>query len=691
LGNNLREFNYGSTIDLHQGYFQMMLHEQDRPYFSFKYKYKVYQFKRAPMGAKNSPSFFQSNMELLLADLRTRVQGHSNIFVYMDDILVLTKGSCQLHLTVVEDLIKIIHQKNRRISFNKSCFLRTSVSFLSWTFSRNTITPTISPHLLHKPLPITRKELYSMLQCFNYFRLSIPNFHERTKDLYQLSKGPRNEKVPWSQDLISKYRQFCQYLFNSPKIYMYDESQPLILRVDGSNSGVGGFLCQKDVSGIARPLGFFSYPLQHTKRPRAPTFIELTAISRGISTFRYLIQGKPLTIESDHRPLAGLIKSSTSPKFMEQISSITQYTTDIKYINKESNLLADMLSRLFESSHVEVNQVSHPRPRGRPRKLLPVPQEKIYIDYESLPLNISLIQREDEELVNSLKDGKFRGIDIEEQLNGIIVTKDSRLPIITDDQTIASILKICHDQSGHWNHVATQEIIQNHVYIPNLPEKCKSYVEHCDTCNRFNSKKHEQAPSVDQDFQVFECLSADAVGPLESTKNSSCHIMLYVCPASKFVIAHSMKELTGKSIINSLQLIKSSYTLPRILRTDGAKYWTCKEVESYLESNQVSHSISTPMNSTGNAYAERYIRSLQTVIGKFLLDNPSLQWDQILPDAIYSINHYPRHGTTPYQTMLRYKPSTRLQLALQRNLENNELNDLKTRMTMLNSLFSKFL
>ena len=151
---------------------------------------------------------------------------------------------------------------------------------------------------------------------------------------------------------------------------MYDENQPLILKVDGSNTGVGGFICQKDTQGITRPLGYFSYPLQKTKNPRWPTYIELLEIAKGISTFRYLIQGKELIVESDHRPIAGLIKQSTTPKFIEQISSITQYITNIKYIYGYNNKFADLLSRIFNDIKTEMNNVEKPKMRGRLRKLI---------------------------------------------------------------------------------------------------------------------------------------------------------------------------------------------------------------------------------------------------------------------------------------------------------------------------------
>lgn len=674
----LKEFDFGSTIDLHQGYFQMLLNEADRPLFSFKYRYQVYQFKRAPMGAKNSPSFFQNNMEILLANIRKQYQSHTNIFIYMDDILILTKGTAALHLQVVETIIKEIHSKQGKISLTKCCFLRTSLSFLSWTFSKNTITPTISQLIQNSTLPQIKKELYSKLQCFNYFRLSIPNFHERTRNLYQLTKGPKNEKIKWTKELSDKYYSFCKYIFNKPMIYMYDENQPLILKVDGSNSGIGGFLCQRDVEGIIRPLGFFSYPLQETKNPRSPTYIELLAIARGISTFRYLIQGKELIVESDHRPLSGLIKQSTTPKFAELISSIAQYTTNIKYINGSNNQLADLLSRIFNNIKSEMNQVEQPKKRGRPKKLLnPMCQDdKYYINYELLPIDLASLQKMDEELTSSLQDGKYNNLQIE-KVNDIIVTKDTKVPIITDEETIQTIFKICHDQSGHWNAIATKEIIQKYVYIPNLEMKIKDYISKCDTCNRFNSKNYEKAKSVEQIYNTFECLAADAMGPLEITKNKSMHILLYVCPASKFVIAHAMPDLTSKSIINSLQQIKASYTLPRILRTDSARYWTAKEVENYLQANQVFHSLSTPTNSTGNAFAERFIRTLQTILGKLLLDYPSTQWDQILPEAIYSMNHFPRNGSTPFQQVLKFAPSTVLQLAMQKSLTQKELQNIK--------------
>ena len=64
--------------------------------------------------------------------------------------------------------------------------------------------------------------------------------------------------------------------------------------------------------------------------------------------FRHFLEGHPFTLYTDHRPLTTALTSKTdrSPRQTRQLSYIAEFTTDIRHIKGQFNVVADALSRI---------------------------------------------------------------------------------------------------------------------------------------------------------------------------------------------------------------------------------------------------------------------------------------------------------------------------------------------------------
>lgn len=72
-------------------------------------------------------------------------------------------------------------------------------------------------------------------------------------------------------------------------------------------------------------------------------------ISNAIQHFRHILEGYPLKIYTDHKPLIHaftLKKKKLPPVQLNQLSSKSQFPTDIDYIEGSKNVVADALSRI---------------------------------------------------------------------------------------------------------------------------------------------------------------------------------------------------------------------------------------------------------------------------------------------------------------------------------------------------------
>jgi hypothetical protein len=124
----------------------------------------------------------------------------------------------------------------------------------------------------------------------------------------------------------------------------------LALHVDASSSHIGAALHQqlKDHS-TWQPLGFFSKKLEVGQAMWRSAFDrELLACVAAISHFRFILEIRPFTIYTDHKPLLGALARVSDPwtaRHCRHLAYMAEFTTDIRHVAGLDNVAADALSR----------------------------------------------------------------------------------------------------------------------------------------------------------------------------------------------------------------------------------------------------------------------------------------------------------------------------------------------------------
>ena len=78
----------------------------------------------------------------------------------------------------------------------------------------------------------------------------------------------------------------------------------MALMVDASAAHIGAALQQRESATAAwQPLGFFSKKLDATQQRYSAYDRELLACVQGIRHFRFMLEGRPFTLYTDHKPL----------------------------------------------------------------------------------------------------------------------------------------------------------------------------------------------------------------------------------------------------------------------------------------------------------------------------------------------------------------------------------------------------
>ena len=117
--------------------------------------------------------------------------------------------------------------------------------------------------------------------------------------------------------------------------------------VDASADHVGAALQQRrSVAADWQPLAFFSKKLEPAQMRYSAFDRELFACVAGIRHFRYMLEGRPFTIYTHHKPLTfalGKVAEPWTAMQSRQLSYVAEFTTDI--IPGSENIVADTLSR----------------------------------------------------------------------------------------------------------------------------------------------------------------------------------------------------------------------------------------------------------------------------------------------------------------------------------------------------------
>ena len=114
-----------TTLDLASGYWQVAMHEEDIEKTAFITPKGLYEFKVMPFGLNNAPSTFQRLMNWVLRDFL-------GIFVtvYLDDVIIYTKGAYEPHLNHIRQVFSVLRKSNLKIKLKKCRFCLLSLAFL---------------------------------------------------------------------------------------------------------------------------------------------------------------------------------------------------------------------------------------------------------------------------------------------------------------------------------------------------------------------------------------------------------------------------------------------------------------------------------------------------------------------------------------------------------------------------------
>ena len=106
----------------------------------------------------------------------------------------------------------------------------------------------------------------------------------------------------------------------------------------------------------------FSRQLRKPERNYATFDRELLGIHLAVKHFNYFLEGRPITIFTDHKPIVAALNKASEPasgRQARQLAAIAEATTDIRHVSGKDNVVADALSRTEATEDAKAPHDNH--------------------------------------------------------------------------------------------------------------------------------------------------------------------------------------------------------------------------------------------------------------------------------------------------------------------------------------------
>ncbi|KAL6417016.1 hypothetical protein ACFW04_014726 [Cataglyphis niger] len=324
----LRGAKYLSTLDFKQGYWQVPLESKSRPITAFTIPGRgLYQFKVMPFGLHSAPATFQRLLDKIISPAL-----EPNVFVYLDDIIVISK--------TFDDHLRLLTEVFRRL---RDARLRLNPDKCKFCVDRLKIPRACISAVENWPEPRTVKQVRQFLGMASWYRRFIANFWTIAAPLTNLTR--KNAKWKWGIEETTAFRELKKTLVSAPVLACPDFARRFILQTDASTSGLGAVLTQNFEEG-ERVIAYASRTLNSAEKNYSATELECLAVVWGIRRMKGYLEGYPFTVITDHQALKWLQRlEAPTGRLARWLFELQQYDLEVKYRKGTLNRVADALSR----------------------------------------------------------------------------------------------------------------------------------------------------------------------------------------------------------------------------------------------------------------------------------------------------------------------------------------------------------
>lgn len=317
-----------------------------------------------------------------------------------------------------------------------------------------------------------------------------------------------------------------------------------IHRSDASSKGLGAVFLQDE-----KPVVYASKALTPTQVNYAQIEKETLAIVYDTQTFHQYIYGKPVAIESDHKPLEHILKKPLhqAPLRLQMLLTLQRYDLRVTYKPVKEWLIADALSRSFLKEtkdtlvpDLEVNEITL-------TAHLPVSPEK-YEDMKKATAEDPVLTALQDAVLDGWPDNKANiPVDIraycssKDEISCVdgLLFKGNKL--IVPSTLRPQMLEIIH--KSHQGTVKCKQRARDILYWPGMAKQIEDTVATCTVCSQYQ-KAYPKEPMV---LSQIPDRPWAKIGT-DNFERNGVHYLVCVDYSSKWIELDKLDNLTSISL-----------------------------------------------------------------------------------------------------------------------------------------------